>query len=206
MTVPDRSADVRAICERHPEAFPQTDQNDTARLVLLRGVIIPTLNERDGGRWGYLTKTDQRLPDGSYKVPCDILMDRVSSVLVDCMTGSGACWIEHDPPPPEWQWTAVPTIGTPVTPPGADLSVPVFYEPVTMAANALAMGTIVPQPDGFVVLITPTGQVLSPQPDGRLELREAVGGFERAKRVGPGLLRYDGTGRVFWIEVQPRDL
>lgn len=206
MTIPDRSADVRAICERHPEAFPQTDQNDTARLVLLRGVIIPTLNERDEGRWGYLTKTDQRLPDGGYKVPCDIVMDRISLITVDCMTGDGACWIPHDPPPPEWEWTAVPAIGQPVRPAGADLSEPVFYEPATLAESARVLGTIVPQPDGWVVLITPTGQVISPQPDGRLELREAVGGYERAKRVGPTLLRYDGTGKTFYLDVSPRIL
>ena len=69
--VPNRFADVDAICRAHPEAFVQGEQHDATRLRLLRTVIIPALNRLDEGEWGYLTKTDQPLPDGGYKVPCD---------------------------------------------------------------------------------------------------------------------------------------
>ncbi len=199
MDVPDRSVEVRAICERHPEAFPQTDQNDVARLILLRAVIIPTLNQIDGGQWGYLTKTDQRLPAGGYKVPCDVLVWRPNGVTVDCMTGNGACWIVQGVAPPQWQWTAVATIGEPAV--DNDRSVPVYYAAATMR---LAVGTIVPQPDGAVVLINAAGRVVSPQPDGRLELRDTVGSWERGIPVGPTVLRYDGTGSTWFVLVQPR--
>lgn len=202
MPAPNRASDVAAICERHPEAFPTTDQNDAARLVLLRGVIIPTLNVADGGRWGYLTKTDQPLGDGTFKVPCDVLMDRVSGWTVDCMTGDGACWIDHEPPPPAWIWTAVPAVGVPVVV-AADLSVPVVFAPVVAP---VIVGTIVPQPDGSVVLIDGAGRVLSPQPNGTIAWRTTVGGWERAIRVGHDVLRYDGTGTTFFVLVATRDL
>lgn len=196
--VPDRSAQVRAICERHPEAFPQTDQNDTARLVLLRGVIIPQLNVDDGGAWGYLAKTDQRLPDGSYKVPCDVLVWRPTNETVDCMTGSGACWIVQGAAPPAWVWTAVQGVGQP---PVHDVSVPVYFAPT---AIPLLVGTVVPQPDGSAVLINPVGRVVSVQPDGRIEWRETVGAWERATPVGSTLLRYDGTGSTYFVMVAER--
>lgn len=204
MPAPDRSSDVARICANHPEAFPRTDQNDAARLVLLRGVIIPALNAIDGGRWGYLTKTDQRQPDGSYKVPCDIVMDRVTGWLVDCMTGDGPCWLNHEPPPPAWQWTAVdPVIGPPAPTPDASVSVWVGL-PTLKAFDEV--GTIVPQPDGTVVLIDATGGVFSVQPDGTLQVRApgTVGTYERAARDGASLLRYDGTGTTYWIGVRPR--
>jgi len=94
----------------------------------------------------------------------------------------------------------------PERPPIADRSEAVFYAPVTLTETARVMGTIVPQPDGFVVLITSKGDIISPQEDGRIELRQTVGRWELARRVGPMLLRYDGTGRTFWVELTPRDL
>ncbi len=107
--MPNRSKEVDALCRAHPEAFPPGEQNDPARLSFLKGTIIPSLNALDGGRWGYMTKTDQ-----GGKVPCDILMWRDTNDVVDCMTGTGGSWIVHAPPPPEWVWTAVG--GTPVPP------------------------------------------------------------------------------------------
>ena len=102
MSMPNRSAEVAALCAQHPEAFPPGDQNDPARLAFLKGTIIPTLNRLDGGQWGFMTKTDQ-----GGKVPCDILMWRPTNDVVDCMTGTGGAWIVHAPPPPAWVWTAV---------------------------------------------------------------------------------------------------
>ena len=100
--MPNRSAEVAALCAQHPEAFPPGDQNDAARLAFLQGTMIPTLNKLDGGQWGFMTKTDQ-----GGKVPCDILMWRPTNDVVDCMTGTGSAWIVHEPPPPAWVWTAV---------------------------------------------------------------------------------------------------
>ena len=100
--MPNRFATVSFLCERHPEAFPQDENNDAARLAFLKGTIIPTLNRTDDGKWGYMTKTDQ-----GGKVPCDILMWRDTNQVVDCLTGIGAAWLEHAPPPPAWVWTSV---------------------------------------------------------------------------------------------------
>ncbi len=188
---PHRLDEVRAICGHHPEAFPAGEGNDAARLVLLQTVIIPELNADDDGQWGYLTKTDQH-----DKVPCDVLMWRPTREVIDCLTGTGACWIVHAPPPPEWVWTAV----APIDPPPPDASVPVVYGSLT------SIGTLVPQAEGCVVLITPHGDVASIQPGGSLEWRPpgTVGGWERATRVGSNLLRYDGTGSVYFLAVQER--
>jgi hypothetical protein len=101
--IPNRFAEVSAICAAHPDAFPQDERNDSARLTLLRTVIVPELNKIDGGNWGVMTKTNQ-----GGKVPCDILMWRPTREIVDCMTGSGAMWGElPGVPPPEWVWTPV---------------------------------------------------------------------------------------------------
>ncbi|MEP7304226.1 MAG: hypothetical protein ABJA98_01785 [Acidobacteriota bacterium] len=202
--VPNREADVDALCRQHPEAFPQDDRNDAARLVLLRGVIIPALNVEDRGYWGFLTKTDQRLPDGSYKVPCDVLVWRPTRETVDCLTGTGACWIVRPAPPPAWEWTAVEDpvvpdpdedpVEDPVEPdPPSEASVPVFY-----AAATPLRGTIVPQPGGRVVLINLAGEVASMQPDGRLEWRPpgTVGAWELATLVGTVLVFTGGRADV----------
>jgi len=193
MAAPNRLFTLRAICADHPEAFPQDDRNDAARLHLLREIIIPWLNADDGGNWGVLTKTDQ-----GDKVPCDVLMWRPTRDVIDCLTGSGACWIEHAPPPPAWVWTAVSHVTPPPTP--AETSVPVFYGAPTF------IGTLVPQPNGFVVLINAIGEVVSVQPDGTLEWRApgTVGAWELATRVGPNLLQYDGTGAVQYVAVRAR--
>jgi len=201
-SAPDRSADVAAICATHPEAFPQTDQNDAARLVLLRGVIIPALNRLDGGAWGYLTKTDQ-----GGKVPCDVMVWRDTLEVFDCLTGSGGCWIAHGPPPPAWVWTAVPGVVVPPPAAGGDVvadgSYAVAYVPRVFRT---VPGTIVPQAGGDVVLITPAGDVVSVQPNGTIELRNGVGAWELATPIGAGLLRYDGTGHTFFLLVGPRAL
>ena len=198
--LPNRYPEVAAICARFPASFPHdaaghpTADNDAARLVLLQRIIIPTLNLIDDGQWGYLTKTDQ-----DDKVPCDILMWRPTNEVIDCMTGSGACWIPHAPPPPEWIWTSVEPFIPPVDPTPPDASVPVFFGAVAR------IGTIVPQAAG-VVLINPDGEVASLQPDGRLEWRApgTVGAYELATRDGANLLRYDGTGSVYYVAVQER--
>jgi hypothetical protein len=102
MNMPNRRAQVYVICEKNPASFPQDDTNDACRRELLLGTIIPSLNRMDDGCWGYMTKTDQ-----GGKVPCDIMMWKDTNEVVDCMTGTGGTWIPHDPPPPEWKWTAV---------------------------------------------------------------------------------------------------
>ncbi len=112
-SMPNRSVKVNAMCRAHPEAFPPGDANDPARLAFLKSTIIPTLNVEDGGKWGYMTKTDQ-----GGKVPCDILMWADTNQVVDCMTGTGGAWVEHGQPPPEWVWTSVG--GTPTPQPPSD--------------------------------------------------------------------------------------
>jgi len=118
-SMPNRSQEVAALCAKHPEAFPPGDQNDPSRLKFLQGTIIPELNKLDGGRWGYMTKTDQ-----GGKVPCDILMWRDTNDVVDCMTGTGSSWIVHAPPPPAWVWTAVGTTPKPQPPTGGGTTPP----------------------------------------------------------------------------------
>jgi hypothetical protein len=104
--VPNRSADVQAICAAHPEAFPPGDANDPARLQLLTETLVPTINAdhpEDGGQWGVLTKTDQ-----NNKVPCDVMVWRPGTVTIDVMTGTGASWDVHGAANnPLWVWTAV---------------------------------------------------------------------------------------------------
>jgi hypothetical protein len=124
MAVPNRYADIDAICAANPQAFAPGPEHDNTRRELLIGTIIPTLNadhpeDRDG--WGYMTKTDQPQGDGTYKIPCDVIMWRKTNESVDCLTSSGAMWNVHDEPaPPEWIWTAAES-GT-VPEGGTDLS------------------------------------------------------------------------------------
>jgi hypothetical protein len=102
--VPNRFADVEAICAAHPEAFPPGDANDPARLKLLTETMVPTINAdhpEDGGNWGVLTKTDQ-----NGKIPCDVMVWRPGTVTIDVMTGTGASWDVHGPANnPAWVWT-----------------------------------------------------------------------------------------------------
>ena len=104
--IPNRAADVDAICRAHPEAFPPGDANDPARLKLLTETMVPTINAdhpEDGGNWGVLTKTDQ-----NNKVPCDVMVWRPGTVTIDVMTGTGASWDVHGAANnPLWVWTAV---------------------------------------------------------------------------------------------------
>lgn len=113
--MPDRSQEVRMVCELHPEAFPRvfdpahpelggvTDEELNAmRFHLLRNEIIPTLNSLDGGRWGFLKKTDQ-----NGKIPVDIACWAPGNEIVDVMTGTGAFWKpQPNPRPGVWIWTA----------------------------------------------------------------------------------------------------
>jgi hypothetical protein len=105
--VPNRLADVEAICAAHPEAFPPGDANDPARLQLLTETMVPQINAdhpEDGGNWGVLTKTDQ-----NNKIPCDVMVWRPGTVTIDVMTGTGASWDVHGPANnPLWLWTACP--------------------------------------------------------------------------------------------------
>jgi hypothetical protein len=108
--VPNRRADVEAICAAHPEAFPPGDANDPARLALLTETMVPTINRdhpEDGGNWGVLTKTDQ-----NNKIPCDVMVWRPGTVTIDVMTGTGASWDVHGAANnPLWLWTACPGSG-----------------------------------------------------------------------------------------------
>lgn len=206
---PNRFADVRALCEQHPDAFTHDAQHDARRLALLRTVIIPWLNTHhpeDGGNWGCLTKTDQ-----GNKVPCDELAWRTPewTITIDCLTGTEACWTVQGVAPPAWQWTAVDA-APPDTRPGPDLSVPVWYLPTPVP---LVVGTLVPQPDGQCVLIDALGQVVSvgpptfgtSNPTIRLLPPGSVGDWELARRVGRWL-RYDGSGQPVYLPVDDRPL
>jgi hypothetical protein len=108
--VPNRAADVEAICAAHQEAFPPGDANDPARLALLTETMVPQINRdhpEDGGNWGVLTKTDQ-----ANKIPCDVMVWRVGTVTIDVMTGTGASWDVHGAANnPLWLWTACPGDG-----------------------------------------------------------------------------------------------
>ena len=91
--IPNRFADVDAICRAHPEAFPPGDANDPSRLKLLVETMVPEINAahpEDNGNWGVLTKTDQ-----NGKIPCDVMVWRPGTVTVDVMTGTGASWDVH---------------------------------------------------------------------------------------------------------------
>jgi hypothetical protein len=206
---PDRRSVVAEICAQHPEAFPKNDQNDPARLILLRGVIIPTLNANvdDGGNWGLCTKTDLRLPDGSFKVPCDILMWRPDGVLIDCMTGDGPCWDVHPPALPGWVWTAVtpPPAPPPPTPPVPATRMALYVPRTLRAQDELREGRIQALDADHVCLLGSDDRILSVQVDGRLEWRgpgaDAIGAWETATWAGSNLLRYDGTGVVWYLAV-----
>jgi hypothetical protein len=105
--VPNRFADVEAICLAHPESFPPGADNDAARLQLLTETMVPQINRdhpEDGGNWGVLTKTDQ-----GGKIPCDVMVWRPGTVTIDVMTGTGASWDVHGAANnPLWLWTACP--------------------------------------------------------------------------------------------------
>ncbi len=114
--MPDRSADVAMICAAHPESFPPGELNDPARLKLLVGTMVPTINAahpEDGDNWGVLTKTDQ-----GHKVPCDIIVWRPTMTTVDVMTGTGASWqVQGSVTNPAWVWTDVSGTAPGPTPP-----------------------------------------------------------------------------------------
>jgi hypothetical protein len=216
-SVPNRYADVDAICNAHPEAFVRGPEHDNTRRALLINTIIPTLNAdhpEDRNGWGYMTKTDQPQGDGTYKIPCDVLMWRRTNESVDCLTGSGAMWEVHDEPaPPEWVWTAsegAPPEPVPVPPDPTpdDASVPVWFAPGVAAypvpVVAEIVGTIVPQPSTLAVLIDKTGRVVSVQGDGSLQWRNSVGPWEVAERWEA--LVYHGTGQPYVILTRPRPL
>jgi hypothetical protein len=104
--MPNRKDEVKMICDLHPEAFPEGDDDalNAARLKLLRTVIIPTLNALDGGQWGLLMKKDQ-----NDKIPVDILVWRPTAATeyIDVMSGTGATWQHRDNPnPSKWVWVA----------------------------------------------------------------------------------------------------
>jgi hypothetical protein len=102
--MPNRKDEVKMICDLHPEAFPEGDDDalNAARLKLLKTVIIPTLNALDGGQWGLLMKTDQ-----GNKIPVDIACWRPGNQYADVMTGKGANWQEWtNPNPSKWVWVA----------------------------------------------------------------------------------------------------
>lgn len=98
--MPNRFAEVGALCLIHPEAFPPGEQNDAARLTFLKSTVIPILNEIDGGNWGLMTKTEQ-----NNRVPVDVIMWRQTREFVDCLTGTGAAWLPFPPAPAGWVWT-----------------------------------------------------------------------------------------------------
>lgn len=103
MSMPNRFEEVSALCAAHPEAFPPGAPNDAARLAFLTATVIPALNLEDLGNWGLATKTEQ-----GDRVPVDVMMWRDTREIVDCLTGSGACWLTFETPPPDtWLWTAV---------------------------------------------------------------------------------------------------
>jgi len=62
-SMPNRAKEVNTLCKAHPEAFPQNENNDSARLAFLKGTIIPELNKLDGGHWGYMTNGIKQLVD-----------------------------------------------------------------------------------------------------------------------------------------------
>jgi hypothetical protein len=75
--------------------------------------------------------------------------------------------------------------------------------PILLALQPLPLvdATIEAHADGEVALLTAAGYV-SVQPDGTVETRTAVGLWERATRIGPNLVRYDGAGYVQYFFVQ----
>lgn len=116
MNMPNRFREVSVLCGQHPEAFPQGAENDPARLKFLSTIVIPSLNTVDGGKWGLCTKTDQ-----GGKVPVDVLMWKDTREIVDCLTGTGACWITFPSLPPQaWVWTPVGNVPPPVGTVGYD--------------------------------------------------------------------------------------
>ncbi len=66
----------------------------------------------------------------------------------------------------------------------------------------LVVGRLDPWPGGFVTLQSSPGVYISVQPDGRLETRTAVGGWELATRIGTSVLRFDGAGTPRFLFIQ----
>jgi hypothetical protein len=203
--VPNRSDIVSACCTAHPHAFPPGALNDPARLKLLQTVIVPALDQADPGRWGVLTKTDQPI-DGGYVIPCDIAAYRYPTgqvATVDVLTATGANWqvqayVDND----AWVWTAVD-----VPAPATDPSEPVWYAPDQPIIGVAELppeivATLIPQPSGQWVLIDGTGAIVSVQPDGSREWRNAVGPWELADRATA--LIYRGAGPTYIVIVRPR--
>jgi len=116
MDIPNRSSEVAAIVEAHPEVFVQGEHFDDNRRTFLKAVVIPRLNQIDGGRWGYMVKTDE-----GDKVPCDIIMWRDTRHIVDVFAGDvnspdhGATWDPYpNPPTAAWVWTPVDAAAQPI--------------------------------------------------------------------------------------------
>lgn len=107
MNAPDRSAEVRAICEAHPEVFKgEGDDFDRNRRRFLP-FLCAQLNLLEHGpasereSWGVLVKMDRRPP----KIPCDVLVWKETGEHFDCFAGRGAGWNPYGPlPSPEWRW------------------------------------------------------------------------------------------------------
>jgi hypothetical protein len=154
MNAPDRSAEVRALCSAHPEAFgdpPET--NDARRLALLRTWIIPALNRLDDGQWGLLLK-----PEQNNRLICDCIVWRDTREHFDVLTGTGATWIPHGLMHPAWVWTAViPPLAAPAEPQAPAIgSVPLpVPEVVPTAVPAPQTAIVVPEPP--VPPVVPTG-------------------------------------------------
>jgi hypothetical protein len=75
----------------------------------------------------------------------------------------------------------------------------VFYP---QSFDVLAACDLVDIGEGYTVARTLDRRFVSVQPNGDIQYREAVGAWEKATRVGPCLLRYDGAGRTRYVFVQ----
>ena len=122
MAVPNRKAEVAAICAQYPQAFgPPADTVD-ARRRLLMPIICRELNKLDGPSWFLLNRLDRNDDDPRPgRLTSDVIVWFPTKEHVDVLSANGPMWHVLGPiTDPDWRieaWTQWPSWDS-VTPPG----------------------------------------------------------------------------------------
>ena len=123
--MPNRSALVKQIAARYPQAFGKPDETLDARRRLLIPIICKECNKLDNDQWALLNRMDRSDEDPKIgRLAADILVWLPTKEHVDVLSSSGAMWEEHPPITdtewkfespdkwPSWDNQSLPTEGT----------------------------------------------------------------------------------------------
>lgn len=108
-SLPDRSNEVRNLVTGKYAGMLNGDENRRREVL---GLVCGDLNLIDGGKWGFLIKSDRNPPF----IPSDILVWQPTREHVDVLTDNGPAWIVHEAIPAQWNWQICPAAAPTPTP------------------------------------------------------------------------------------------